>query len=76
MNLAAVRAARTAAVSGALSLASSYLERALQLWPYYKREAWAEDPELAYNILTVTAEVALGRKTASTHLSHVSSLPS
>lgn len=71
-SIVVIRAARTAAVSGALALASSYLERTTRLWPYYERESWIEDTELAFEILTVTAEVALGSKTASRHIAHVS----
>ncbi|KAI5455195.1 hypothetical protein NCC49_000012 [Naganishia albida] len=67
----AVRAARTAAVSGALALASSYLERSTILWPYDRREAWVEDPELAFNLLTVSTEVALGSGTALRHTARV-----
>lgn len=71
---AAVRAARTAAVSGALSLASSYLDQATGLWPYHQRDAWIADPEVTFDLLTITAEVALGSKTASRHVANVSSL--
>lgn len=68
----AVRAARTAAVSGAFDLSSTYLERACSLWPYYQQRAWKEDSELALDFLTVNAEVALGTKNATQVIAQVS----
>lgn len=63
--LPAVRAARQAAASAALDLASKYLDRAADLWSFSTAEAWEQDSDLAMDFLTVTAEVALGRRTAA-----------
>ncbi|KAJ9123034.1 hypothetical protein QFC22_001223 [Naganishia vaughanmartiniae] len=68
---AVVRAARAAAASGALDLSSSYLDRTCAIWPYYKPAAWTQDSELALELLTVTAEVTLGRRTALQHISKI-----
>jgi hypothetical protein len=53
-------------------LASSYLNEAGKLWSYASAQAWQEDPELAMNLLTITAEVALGRRTATSVIDDVS----
>ncbi|KAJ9093692.1 hypothetical protein QFC21_006288 [Naganishia friedmannii] len=70
---AAVKAARQAAASAALDLASSYLDRAAELWSFSKAESWEQDPDLAMDFLTVTAEVALGRRAAAPYTEKVES---
>jgi hypothetical protein len=69
----AVRAARQAAASAALDLASRYLDGAAELWSFDTAEAWKQDPDLAMDFLTVTAEVALGRRAAASYTEKVGS---
>ncbi|KAJ9094752.1 hypothetical protein QFC21_005910 [Naganishia friedmannii] len=73
---ATVKAARQAAKSAALDLAASYLERIDSVWSFTVREAWRQEPELAMAYVTVTAEVALGRRAATLSIPKVSSIKS
>lgn len=71
----AVRAARQAAASAALDLASSYVNQACDLWSYGTAQAWETDPDLTMDLVTVTAEVALGRRTAASRVDNVDCFP-
>ena len=68
----AVRAARQAAASAALDLAYSYLSEASKFWSYSASDAWSNHPGLAMDLLTITIEVALGRRTATSVIENVS----
>jgi hypothetical protein len=71
VSVTAVRAARQAAASAALDLASSYVDQACDLWSYGTTQAWETDPDLTMDLVTVTTEVALGRRTAASQVGNV-----